>query len=731
VTTLLFTHTAWLAGLGALAVPILIHLLLKRKRLKIKFSTLRFFDGAEQNAQQRRKLRQWLLLAMRLLAMALLVLAFARPYRQEQSSTSASEKRRQVVVVVDRSASLQARDTRGRRWDRVLAEAQKRLRTLALGDRVALVTVGPGAQVLAPETGAANGQAASAFVSATEMAKQLEKLGPTLAAGELGDGLSRADQLLAPSSANVTNEIWVISDLQRNSCASIAARPVRRDALLVPVGVAENEDANVAITALRCGIGLAGSPQVALTSFADRDSSAARLKVALDEQVLVEQTLQIPAGAVTNLSFSLPALAPGWHDLHANLDLNDSLGLDNDRWAAFHSAAPIRVLVVETRANVKAFEEETLFIACALDPGGTIPRATQSRTDVWGALGQAFRSGNTNSGGSTGFLVQKELPDQAASRLRPGGEQPSVVMLPGLARLPSGLGPALVHFVEQGGGLLLFVNESLSASDYNRELGALLPARLRMPDRAADPGWRLEEFDFESPVFAVFRTPGNGTLALPEFTRRFLFLQEPTNGVLARFHDGSPAVLCRSVGRGRVLLVNTSADTAWTDWPKHRVFVPWVQGVANFLAGRSSQISEVESVSAVAGEDTDLQVEKPDAGRALVLRQAGSPDLKLTADSTGTVLIPGATKTGVWSLQDNTGRELRRVAVNVPGSESDLAVMTAAEFAQAVPRRDPSASSAELSRGSTAGRKEYDGLLFAVLLVLLVAELSLANRTLT
>ena len=75
----LFTNIAMLAGLAGLAVPVLIHLLLKRKKQRLRFSTLRFFQRHDEQSSQRRKLRNLLLLAVRLLLLAVLVVAFARP----------------------------------------------------------------------------------------------------------------------------------------------------------------------------------------------------------------------------------------------------------------------------------------------------------------------------------------------------------------------------------------------------------------------------------------------------------------------------------------------------------------------------------------------------------------------------------------------------------------------------------------------------------------------------
>ena len=96
---LLFTNGAMLAGLAALAIPVVIHLLLRRRRQRLRFSTLRFFERQDEQSSQRRKLRNLLLLTIRLLLLTILVLAFARPFLPRGASADADRQPRQIVFV--------------------------------------------------------------------------------------------------------------------------------------------------------------------------------------------------------------------------------------------------------------------------------------------------------------------------------------------------------------------------------------------------------------------------------------------------------------------------------------------------------------------------------------------------------------------------------------------------------------------------------------------------------
>src|SRR5688572_13099679 len=99
----LFTNAALLAGLAGITAPILIHLLLRRRSQKMRFSTVQFFVQKDEQSMRKRKLRNLLLLSLRVMLFTLLVLAFARPYLRHSLAAAAAAKRQQVILVLDNS----------------------------------------------------------------------------------------------------------------------------------------------------------------------------------------------------------------------------------------------------------------------------------------------------------------------------------------------------------------------------------------------------------------------------------------------------------------------------------------------------------------------------------------------------------------------------------------------------------------------------------------------------
>ena len=448
-----------------------------------------------------------------------------------------------------------------------------------------------------------------------------------------------------------------------------------------------------------------------LPAFQTKTLAPAALEVAVDGQRVWSQSVGIKAGGSTNVALPFPPLKPGWHDLKASLSARDALDCDNTRFASLFVPEPAQVLVVEPRSTAQVFEQASFFLASALDP-------TKDSTN---SLPGAFNLTQ---------VTPAELARTLASR---NGWHGNVVMVPGLKDLPAGIGAALSAFVNEGGGLVLFLGEDVSANRYSSELREVLPARLGEPDTSPDPGspWRIAFYDTNSPVFSPFHLPNSGDLRIPGFTRRFALEANEGAARLAFFDDGVPLLVTRSLGRGRIVLVNTSADTAWSDWPKHKTFVPFLFGLTRFAAQASTHEQPHETDSFVAGEDFDLETGNSGRLAQFTLVRPDGKAARLTADAQGRLRNPGLAIPGVYSLRDKSGHEIRRMAVNVSPKESNLETLRPADFLQQLVRvqGNPKETLAAGLFGTHHHQREFWTALLLAALVLLLIEPFVANRT--
>jgi hypothetical protein len=311
---------------------------------------------------------------------------------------------------------------------------------------------------------------------------------------------------------------------------------------------------------------------------------------------------------------------------------------------------------------------------------------------------------------------------------------------------------ALNAWVDQGGGLFFFGGDSLEPSRFNAEFGALSPAQWGSPVSAdAEVPWRIGAFDRTSPIFRPFTEARSGGPAVAEFTRRHAVTASPQSTVLARFDDGHPFLLSRFVGRGAVLLANTSADTAWTDWPKHKSFVPWVMAAVTWLADRGDDRLLRSSDSLITGTEGRIPLSSGSTGFTATSTRAASPSatappagarlglqvrpgssnpppaLDVRADGTGVFEVPIS---GFYSVSDESGRERWRLAANPPPIESDLAAWEPSAAGGRLARRTDAESDLPPGWfGNEPGRQEWWRILLAAALALLLIETVVANRT--
>lgn len=703
----LFSNPLFLAGLVGLGVPIALHLLLKRRNQRLRFSTNRFFLQNEEKASQKRKLRNLLLLSLRMLIFALLVMAFARPFLPISGEAAREHGREQAVLVLDRSLSMTAGKANQVRWNLGQKAARDYLGHLTGGDRVAVVTCADRASV------------AAGFGVPSVAAATIADLKPSPVAAELGLGLKEALRLLENNEPTLEKTIVVISDLQRTGTLNLHSTVLPKDVALKVISVGDLFTPNFAVTELNLEAHDERRPHATVVSYSDEDRAEVRTETWVDGARVQSRSVTLNSGESTQVELELPTMGPGWHPVEFRIQpmRADAMAADNARFQTVFVPEPVRVLSVEGRGGRRSFEAETFFINTALD---------------------AAMGAGTGTNVPSAFRVVRARPEELAERLRPagmGGGKPSwdVVILTGPKGDSAEMADGLERFVKAGGGVLLFAGEGLTPLRFNNRFAAILPANLKSIETAgADTPWHIGEVDLRSPYFDVFAKTGAGDPSLAEFTHRYAMDVLEGSQWVGRFDDDAPFAVGREIGRGRVLLVNSSVDAAWNDWPKHKTFVPWLHRVVRHLAGRSTE--EVARAGSEVATGTLMEFGTNRLGGSSTMVRWLKPD------GTETTLKPGpdgrwpevdVTVPGVHRWVGADGREIRRVAANVPPLESDLAAWKAHEFEGRVARSTeaPTRSLVGNLLGNGRNQKEFWRVLLLGALLLLIVETLWSNRT--
>ena len=126
-----FLAPLFFVALAALAIPVLIHLIQREKKQVVRFPSLMFIQRVPYRSVRRRRIHNWLLLLVRLTALALIVLAFSRPFLERDDIDVATGGAREVVILLDQSYSLAFGD----RWERARVAAYEAIDGLGADDR--------------------------------------------------------------------------------------------------------------------------------------------------------------------------------------------------------------------------------------------------------------------------------------------------------------------------------------------------------------------------------------------------------------------------------------------------------------------------------------------------------------------------------------------------------------------------------------------------------------------
>jgi len=514
-----FLYPGFLWALTALSIPIIIHLFYFRRYQRVYFSNVRFLREIKEETATRNRLKHWLVLLTRLLALTALVLAFAQPYLPDENATE-QRASRQVSIFVDNSFSMDALGE-----DRSLFEqARDRARAIAEAygpdDRFQLLSAdltGSQQRLLDQE----------AFLAALDELDLSPKT-PTLEQvhERQRDALSRAE----PGAAVA----YLLSDFQRSIADFTPDTALAVN--LVPLQGTEQRNLSLDSAWFEEPVQVRGqraSLNVRIRNYGSKDAEKTSVRLLFGEEVKALGEIDVPAGeSVTDtLAFSIPE--QGWP--LGRVEINDYPVTFDDTW---YFSFPV---------------------------AGDVPVLVLGRPE-----GNPFL--NTLFGNNALFRLENRPADNVDYAALGNNR---LVVLDGLERLPSGLVAALNDFLENGGAVLVFPGESADASTYNSLLnsgGASLGERVT---RTREVG----SFNMENPIFRdVFASvPRNLALPAARLSYRLASGAMSREDNLMRFKDGDSFLGRFPVGRGSLYVCASPLTSAASDLPAQGgLFVPFV-----------------------------------------------------------------------------------------------------------------------------------------------------------
>ena len=685
----------FLAGLAALAVPVLIHLTQRTKKEPVPFPSLMFLSRVPFKTTRRQQIRNWLVLLLRSAAIVILVLAFARPWLDSNIvDATGLDRAREVVVMLDRSYSM----AHGDRWYRALDAARDVVAGLGPDDRASLVLFSDRAEVANQPM-----DDPAALLSAVNRAR-------------LGSGKTRyspalllAEQILEESEL-ARREAVLITDFQRSGWDEEEDALLPDGATLSAVDVGDHETANVAvIDVILDRLQRAGRERVDLlariANFGDEATIGLEISLEIDGVQIDSRTVDLDANAAAVVRF--PEFTPPQREVLGAVRLpEDELPLDDVFRFLIYPHQTISVLIVE---HPNATSDVSLYLERALGIGSDPPYRVESRRSTQ--------------------LTAADLDGRA-------------VVILNDAPFPRGtVGSRLRQFVRDGGGLFVALGQRSTLGAWPENFADLLPGRSGgVVDRLADRGATLSVTDYDHPLLELFSTPRSGDFSRTRFYRYLRIEETASSDVLARFDDGAVALAEVRFGNGRVVTWASGLSNSWNDFPVQPVFLPFVHQLGRYLAayapertwfttGEVIDLSQypiaTASVSAMTGADEEygheLVVDFP-SGESHV-QQVDADTRYLTLEHQGVYRV---------RMLGNDDGPVGTVAVNVSPAESDLATIDPEELVSAVTSTGLGERRATVSATLTpAERERRQGMwwyLLMVALLVLVAETTISNR---
>lgn len=595
-----FLTPLFLFGLLAAAIPVAIHLIRRENPPKVMFGSLRFLKQTTKKLILFQQIQQWLLLLLRATLICLLVFAFARPlFYQGSLARLIDAEPQSVVLLLDTSLSMQY----GERFEQAREAALGTLDALSPGDEVGLITFADGTRQVRELT--TDVDSLRSFI--TDLPQ------PGYERARFFPALRLADDMLA-SSRHQSRSVIMVSDFQAAGMGANADGDSDTGWLLSAgtsfraIDVGDERSSNLSLVDVRSPQQLMET-QVNETAASDDDAEATTesrdvlARVRSTGSVLLEQgdlSLVVNGETREQQSFdfrerseavlTLPLVLDGSGSYEGELVLaGDAFDVDN-RWYFTLDVLPrMRILVVNGDPAPDWYDDEAHWFVLALE-------------------------GMENSP----FTVsQVDASDFTAPQL---SDQDAVVLL-NTAALPSAQLSALETFVEGGGSVLLAPGDQVDGTQFNQQMQTLSPAILDSPRvLPASEYMLIADIDRRHPALRALDA---------DWGARFqgYWQSEAAEGasVLMRFDSGEPLLLEQAVGQGRTMLVTSSLDLGWSNFPLQGLYLPFVHETLSYLVQppvqqRSWLVGDLVDLSAAFDEGmNELELREPDGNQLSVM----------------------------------------------------------------------------------------------------------------
>lgn len=624
-----FLNPAMLFGIAAITIPIIIHLLNRRKFQRITWAAMRFLKVSVEQNQRRIRLEDILLLVIRCFLIFLIALAMARPAMKSNMSNVLSA-RSTSVIILDNSYSMSLEDGVGNLFSRAKKICEEIVSSLKPGSSCAFYLSSDITRQVIPEP----------TQDFNLLRKEIRKAELSGRGTDVFPSLKLAIDMLA-SKASIRKEVFIITDGQAIGWKNwegirqllLAARRANIQVYIIIVGDAEERNLCISRFSIATGLCPINHPirfEVQVSNFGIHEEKDIRVSLSVENNPPLDSAIieSIKPRESKTVSLFAKFYKDDFYALTARLE-KDRLPADDSQSLVVKTIKEARILVVDGNPGAEPRLSQSFYLKHAIAP---VP---PSEVDNY-------------------FLKLTIIEPHEISNVR--FDDYDVVFMLDVSELSPQVVSSLDFYLKRGGGLVIFPGRQTRPDYYNRELfekTGILPAiignMIGKPDET-EKFFHLQERNYIHPIVEIWNDPASGNLASARFyafyelklpersvsmtnsgspahtnfalekvlgTRMTVFSNNspvPEPRVVLNYNNGMPAIVEKEIGFGRVFLFSSTANTDWNDFPIRPSFLPLIHRIIGaLLTGRN------ENLTIKTGDIFSYKVENEFLGKDVVI----------------------------------------------------------------------------------------------------------------
>ena len=618
-----FLFPTFLIGLAAIAIPIIIHLFNFRKYKKVYFTNVQFLKELKQESDSKSKLKEWLILAMRILAIACLVFAFAQPFIPGKTKAVQGEKA--ISIYIDNSFSMESTNKKGTLLENAKEYATEIVNTFNASDKFQLIT------------NDFEGKH-QRFVSKEEFMEQLNDVKISSATKILNDVVKRQQDFLQNSSSK-NKRIFLLSDFQKNTSV-FNKTDIDTSMVVSCIPIASSEVSNVYIDSVwfETPVQQFGTQQIihaTVINKSTKDIENGTLKLFINNAQVSLNSFNVSAGGKKDVSISFTVKVKGINK--GALKIEDyPITYDDNFYFSFNAQTTINALVIngketKTSGNFKSLMENDSLFVYQENNESSIDYSTFSKTNI--------------------------------------------IVLNELSSLTSGLTSELQKFVSNGGSLVIFPNKKADLESYNTAFQNLQLPQITKLDTV---NTKTQSINFEQGLYEGVFDKIDQRMDLPKVFEHFEFTKTTNSNSqsLVLLQNGQFLISLNPLGKGKVYLFSIPSDENSSNLLKHALFVPTLIKMS-ILSLKPSPIYYKTAVNEAIALNTNsnfsdkpLHIIKDDKKIDII------PEHRLVNNATTVFTQNQITEAGYYEVFENDN-SIKDLAFNFDRKESDMNFMTA------------------------------------------------------